>query len=342
MPRFRCAFLLMAWSSALPGWLPAQRLVPVPVAPAAATLDFALGYPPPLAVLPSGCAATFDEGAHQVVCVDLATGKTSRVGRDGVGPGEFRSVARMMTQSDGGLIAYDVITSRVTEIAPDWTVHRMARTANRLTALMMANADSVLGDAGPPHNAIVEISLNDGGTTTLFDAVDSAHADLFHGVPPFYFDGGLWIAANHAGGWIVAAPFTYRILIEDRHGSVVKIFGRDLPPTLPAEPDLDRMKRLMPGAGPAILDRLAHTPMPQVMGPPVEDSHERIWILTSRVRRDSTEVDLFDRAGTFLGTQGVPGEALAMTIRNDELYFVSQHLGGDADGEDGVLRYRIE
>lgn len=317
------------------------RLDPLVVAPAAAVLDFYPGYPPVLVMHPSGCLATFDMDDAQVVCIDRKSGTMRRVGRKGSGPGEFRSVRTMIAMPGGGVAAYDVANSRITEIGPDWTIGRMTPMTSGFGWLLSATADSVVVNPGSPDNQLTAISLRDGGMAGRFHLIDSAHAGFFAAVPPVYPAGALWSAADHAGGWIVVAPFTYRVLIEDRRGSVTNVFGRDLPPEMPAAADLDRMKRMMPGAGPNMLARLAHIPEPEVIGAPIEDSRGRIWTLTSRVRQDSTEVDVFDPRGTFLGTRRVPGEALAMALRTDELCFIRQYLQGDNEGADGFLCYRI-
>jgi hypothetical protein len=72
-----------------------------------------------------------------------------------------------------------------------------------------------------------------------------------------------------------------------------------------------------------------------------DDAKGRLWVITPRVRADSTELDVFDRAGRYLGTRRVAGRAQALTFAGSELLVLVEHLAGPLAGAQGVRRYLL-
>jgi sugar lactone lactonase YvrE len=89
------------------------------------------------------------------------------------------------------------------------------------------------------------------------------------------------------------------------------------------------------------MERYRKTPKLVIQRAPAEDGQDRLWVVTGRSRADSTEVDVFDPRGTFLGTLRIPGDVHALKIQGADLYALVEYLSGEHDGAQGVLHYRI-
>jgi hypothetical protein len=321
------------------------RLDPVPVAPALAEFEFRVNLAPPLVVHSSGCIATFDTDASQVVCIDPVSGATRRFGRNGAGPGEFASVNGVIPSPDGGLIAFDVIRNlRFTLIARDWTLARIVPMTHQFMGLYRPTRDSVLTIGGTLRQDLVAVSLQDGGTAMHFSPTAPESA-IFKG-PGEYDFYGFWLVPLHRGGWYVASPYQYRILHEDEHGKVLSSFGRDVPRELPTERELRASRALMQRANPSMnldqfMERYRKTQKLVIQRAPAEDGQDRLWVVTGRARADSTEVDVFDPRGGFLGTRRIPGDVHALCVQGADLYVLVEYLSGEHEGAQGVLHYRI-
>ena len=321
-------------------------LVPVPVAAPLALLDFKLDIAAPLVVHPSGCVALFDDDANQVVCIDPTSGTTHRFGRQGEGPGEFRSTRSMTTTPDGGMVVIDWKNSRSTTITRDWKLGITTPLTQNLTVVRPATADSILALGGKRGYELLSVSLRDGKSAVRFAPALGDSAGIFQG--PHDYDYGFWLAPRKGGGWFVVSPWKYQILIEDEHGIKRSTFGRTLPPELPSPREVIEMRTWMAKANPralATVDRLtaewAKTPKAVIPHAPAVDGDGRLWVVTGRVRADSTELDAFDAGGKFLGTFRVPGAVNAMAIRGNDLDLIVEFLSGENDGAQGVLHYRI-
>jgi hypothetical protein len=321
-------------------------LVPIPVAAPLAQLDFKLDIAAPLVVHPSGCVALFDEDADQVVCVDPTSGTTHRFGRQGEGPGEFRSTRSMTTTPDGGMLVFDWKNARLTTITRDWKLGGTTPLTQNLTLVRPATADSVLALGGKREYELLSVSLHDGKSAVRFAPALGDSAGIFQG--PHDYDYGLWLAPRKPGGWFVVGAWKYQILIEDDHGTKQSAFGRTLPPELPSAREVSEMRtwmaRAIPGAMAAV-DRLtaewAKTSKAAITHAPAVDGDGRLWVVTGRVRADSTELDAFDASGKFLGTFRVSGAVDALAIRGHDLYVIVEFLSGENDGAQGVVRYKI-
>jgi len=319
------------------------RLEPVDVTPALQELDFTVDRYPPFVVHPSGCLSMFDTNESQLVCIHPVSGATVRFGRAGSGPGEFGSAHAIAPSRSGGLLVFDGGRSRFTLIAPNWKLEKVVPSTALFVAIYPSDGDSVLALGGARGWDLVTVSLSSGATTTRF-APGAADTTILSG--PFGINGGFWLVRRSPTEWYVVSPWHYRVLVEDNRGNLRSSFGRDVVPELPSEREVSAARRLMEkGNGPANLDgfmkRYAKTPKTTIAATPVRDPDGRLWLATGRIRQDSTEVDVFDAAGKFLGTRRIPGEVHAMTASGPELYVLVEYLAGPREGAQGVLRYRI-
>lgn len=327
---------------------PAQtlpHLEPVPVAAPLAELEFSVAAWPLLVVHSSGCLAMFDEDVAQVACVDPVSGVTRRFGRSGSGPGEFIAVNAMIGATDGGLLVFDVIKNvRFTVLTPDWKLDRVVRATQQFSDLFRPTKDSVLTIGGARRRDLVAVSLRDGGMATHFSptAADSA---LFIGPNELDFF-GFWLVPLHRGGWYVASPYHYTVLAENERGEVQSRFGREIGRELPTEREVVAARRVMEKGNPGrnldgFMQRFRKTPKLVIQGAPVEDGQDRLWVVTGRMRQDSTELDVFDPHGRYLGTRRIPGELHALTVHGADLYALVEYIAGPREGGQGVLQYRI-
>jgi hypothetical protein len=206
--------------------------------------------------------------------------------------------------------------------------------------------DSVLALGGARGYELLAVSLHDGKGAVRFAPSRGDSAGIFQGAHEYEY--GLWLVPRQAGGWYVMPPWRYQILIEDEHGIKRSTFGRDLPPELPSEREATAMRLTMVKGNPghvAGAERLAaewaKSPKPPIAHAPTEDGRGRLWIVTGRIRVDSTELDAFDATGNFLGTRRLPGDVKAVTIHGADLYAIVEYLSGDREGVQGVVHYRI-
>lgn len=320
------------------------RLDPLPVAPAAAVFQFKLTLQPLITAHPSGCVLLFDDDASQVVCIEPASGRTHRFGRAGAGPGEFSGVRYVVPTPDGRVITFDWRQRRLTTITPAWKLGGLVPEIGYIGRLIEATNDSVWALGGTAGLDVVSVSLHDGGIANHFSPATADSVDILRA--PESYDRGFWITRRPAGGWYVAGPWSYHVLVEDDHGTERAAFDRDLSPEMssPAEVAADRrlLQRMNPHANvEPFVARMQKDPKPAIAAAPVVDSHGRLWVLTGRIRADSTEVDVFDPRNQFLGTVRIPGTAQAIATRDGELFFIVQYIGGANDGEEGIVRYQI-
>ncbi|MGH7582160.1 MAG: hypothetical protein ACREL5_02915 [Gemmatimonadales bacterium] len=325
----------------------APRLEPLPMPPALAKLDFALEINTRDLLYTRCGVVLFDAGENQLVCIDPASGIERRAGREGEGPGEFRTARGLAALANGSVLVSDFENRRLTRVTPDWKIGMSTRVGMQITELHRPTGDSVLTLGGATGRDLVAVSLHDGGSSTRFAPTASDSTGVFH--TEYHDLTGCYLVPRRRGGWYVGSPWKYRILIVDEHGIKQATLSRDLPDEMPSDREVADFKRQMLKLNPQIsaevlarfVTERAKQPDMAIAAPPVEDDQGRLWVPTSRVRKDSTEVDVFDARQRFLGTVRMPGHVDALAARSDELVALVDYAGGDRDGFQGVLRYRI-
>lgn len=305
-----------------------------------------------LVVHPAGCVLMADRGDSQVVCVDLETGVVRRVGRRGAGPGEFATIGGIAVLPGGAVVVQDLGNSRLAFLKPDWSAGGTVPLADRLQpGLYRPTRDSVFALTAHPRLELLAISLRTGGVTTKFSPgrADSALFAL-----PRLRTWGFFFQPAGLRDWLVASLGHSTILRLDGDGRLVSRAHREVPPELPSaeerEARMAQVVRLNPGLTPdqvgrleARVDEYSKAPkLATVKNGFLEDERGRLWVITPRIRADSTELDIFDRTGRFLGTRRVPGRAQAFTRWGDDLIVLGEYLSGPLSGSQGVRRFRLD
>ena len=357
--------LVLVLPSALAAQLP--KLEPLPVGVALQELDFRVD--PRFAVDRSGCVALFNADDAVVHCIDPTTGAKRTVGKKGSGPGEFRMAGPIVARPEGGVVAYDQGNARLSVISSAWKIERTVSVPTVMLGIYQVFGDSILA-LGPPvpseqpkgavpvaaqGQSLLAVSLRDGKSVRRFAPINADSGGHFIDpnltmVTPF----ATAIVPRRTGGYYLPAPRDLLVFVLDAKGVKRSSFGRPgMPPELltPAEKArveeqlAGQMKGLTPEqlkAAHAIIDPLLKRPKPQITVTAVaEDAAGRLWLATPRIRRDSTEVDLFSAAGKFLGTRRVPGNLTGLVIQGDQLFGLVEWLDGDREGMQGIVRYRI-
>lgn len=350
MARFVALALLLALATP-PGGPPALR--PIRTAAAVESFDFAAGGG--FAIERSGCLIVYDSGANRLLCLDPATGRSRAVGRAGQGPGEFGLVTALVALRGGGAVVYDAGNGRLVRIASDWTAAATIA-ASPVQQLFEGAADSLFALTVPSREPVDLVSLSwTGGTRSRFRPtdIDSTGAFVDPGLPVGPFVRGMLRLRN--GTWLVPAIDDYALFVADARGA--KRFRLARPEIVRERPDAQERARieaqfientatLAPDVKRAVrqlYDRRLARLKPAIVGSALaEDRLGRLWVGTTRLRSDSTEVDVFGSDRRFLGTRRIVGAVSALAVAGDTLYAMTERLAGRADGELGILRFRIE
>ena len=348
---------LIATAIRAPG-APAQAAAPGlaarPVPAAFQALDFT---PQSVAWVTDSRLALTDMAGHQVVIADLNQPALRRIGREGAGPGEFRSPTFSLASPGGGLVVDDIAGRRISEfdstlrylrsaVTPGATLRLLDWTRNRVRLVWITFAAD---GAGP---VVSDVDLAGGRTVDRFHifARDSSLAvplpgGLGRGPSPYV------AAAPGPGGQIVVAdPRGYRIVAFDSNGAVLRRFGRpDLPLVYRTADEVAAMmaqarrsfagRPLPPDAVATMEKSFREQPKPRIAGGMAVDPAGRVWVATA-ARGARTDLDVFSPAGRFLGSASVPGRVITMAIRGAALAVVAERTG-DEEGSYGLDIYRI-
>ena len=334
----------------------APRLTRAETPAALRTLDFSASS---LAWVDDSAVALIDSDAKQLVVAGIRSGSLRRAGRQGGGPGEFRTPIFVLAEN-GEIIVDDIGARRLSRF--DATAKFVAFTPTPGATLQLLAADrrrvrlAWLGftpDGGGPM--VSDIDLATGKATPRFSvfAQDSALAvttDASQGPSPF-----LTIAAGRNGEILAGSPQTYRISVFDSSGRRLRTLSRKLPEAFRTDAEVEeivqRSGRVMQamaaaeGGGGAQLaefkERLRKQPKPHFsMGGIAVDGEGRTWVSTSR-GGSRTEIDVFGADGAFLGTVPVDGKVSALALRLPWLAVLSERTSGEDEGLEGIDLYRV-
>ncbi|HEY4320778.1 MAG TPA: hypothetical protein VGM77_06300 [Gemmatimonadales bacterium] len=326
---------------------PTLRLAAVELPASLATLPFRAA--PILLVHRSGCLVMVDADAKQVVCVKPTSGQAVRQGAKGSGPGEYRDLRSIALSNAGGLAVYDPANARITIIRPDWTVGSTIRLMSGFEQLIRVAGDTIVAVQAVRPWYVGVIDRQSGTFTARFTPAPTDSNGLVE--DPHSGDWSAWVLATSGGGALVASAWRYRLSRFDARGHLVTVMQRAIPPELPSKAEVAqrRAQMLKMNAGlPAekqgrlmqLVDEYAKAAKPFAPAAPAVDRDGRVWVVTPRVRDDSTELDVFSRAGVFTATVRVPGTIEAIAFEGDRLYVLGEQLGGEHEGEQGVRAFR--
>jgi hypothetical protein len=153
-------------------------------------------------------------------------------------------------------------------------------------------------------------------------------------------------------GWLAGVGQRYSISRIDRKGALLNTFGRPdvvAQKRTPGETEamLASTRRLLGTRADAqsieaVVRTMADQPKPFFLMNGLEtDAHQRAWVTTTRIVDGSTEVDIFDANGSFIGTVRLRDDVRRIAFNNDHLAVLAIRLGGELEGQHGVDVYRI-
>lgn len=332
----------------------APGLAPQPAPAAFQSLEFT---PQAVAWVTESRLALTDIAGHQVVIAELGQPALRRIGREGGGPGEFRSPTFTLASRAGRLVVDDIAGRRISEfdstlryvrstVTPGATLRLLDWAGSRVRLVWIAFAAD---GAGP---VVSDVDLAGGKTVERFRifARDSSLASplpggLGRGPSPYV------AAAPGPGGQIIVAdPRAYRIVAFDSTGAVLRRFGRpELPLVYRTADEVSAMMaqarrsfagRPLPAEAIATMEKsFREQPKPRIAGGIAVDPSGRVWVATAP-RGARTDLDVFSPTGRFLGSASVPGRVITMAIRGASLAVVAERTG-DEEGSYGLDIYRI-
>lgn len=345
------AFMSAAIVLVAPTAAQVPRLQEVTVPASLTELDFVADTMVGLTLHPSGCLLMSDVDESQLVCVNLATGSIKRLGRRGSGPGEFGRIAAIAVAPNGEVVVHDAGNSRLTTVKEDWTFGVSQTLAARISGgLFEASRDSVLALGGVRGWNLVSVSLSTGTLTPRFapGATDSALFDL-----PAYRSWGFHLARGRGNTWLVASLGKNAVVRLDASGKRISLASRNLPPEYPSPDERDARRDVLARMGYATspeqqarLNSLADAFMRSPKATASlhgfgDDAAGRLWVVTPRRRADSTEIDVFNRGGTYLGTRRISGQVQGILFAGADLFVLREVLAGPQNGSQGVSRFRL-
>lgn len=272
--------------------------------------------------------AIADVAEQRVVLLTPASGRARILGRRGRGPGEFVGIGSVTAGTDGRMAVYDLALRRLTMLSPSGAVTSTVTLPGvplRILAVHGGQTRLMWTEFGP------------GGSATWIGAVAGQDPVRWFQADSVLAGAGL-IASNRpptpaitaietpGGSLLLAAVQRYSILQVDRSGRVERVFQRPLPAEKLSRAEQARHFRTLErafraGGVPAArirdlragLDTMTRAFFP-ASGFSV-DHAGRLWVVTGRVIRDSTEVDVFSPAGAFLGTLRLRDQVRSLTWR---------------------------
>ena len=297
--------------------------------------------------------AVIDRDEQHVVVMDLGTGATRTVGRAGEGPGEMRNAVMLLAGPASGFVVGDMQLRRVSLFEGSGGFvgsHRLPGLPIQLVGLRDGVLEVAWMELGrTPRPMVGEIDLASGALTesyALYDAgLTPPESDNPFAPPLFAF------ARMARGVTLVGEGSEYRIVAVDG-GRPTGSFGRpELPAQLPTPEEIaaarERMARRSAGRPPPPelaqrMEASLEAPRP-FFGPGAfaADSADRLWVVTSRVVGDSTEVDVFSSSGKLLQTLRLPDTVLSLAFHGSRIAVLVERRQPDVEGLQGVDLYRL-
>ena len=334
---------------------PANRLTPLPSAPAFSALDYRAGDL--FAMDAQGRLLLSDADAAQVIFYSRDGTDETRLGRKGAGPGEHILLHGGAVGADGSLVVTDARLMRLSHYDAG---HRLVSTHPIPgMPLQMLNWDGkqVLLIWIEGMNPVVgRIDVATGKAEALYRPYERA-PELAAKAPESAAGTGTqpWVAAAFAqdGRVLIAKPEAYRIFAFDAAtGTVRQSFGRtDVERERPSEREAAEseatLKRIVEKAGipptPELLKEARDRPKPFfLMHSFAVESTGRLWIATQRGGYGETQLDLFTADGTFLRTLTVRDRVRRIAVSLPYLAVLVERQSGALEGAEGVDVYRVD
>lgn len=257
-------------------------------------------------------------------------------GGRGAGPGEFQNVVGMALGPDGDLWVVDSRNHRYTVLGSDGAVETVPRTAQRITRPWVGGFDSegrfydlATDEAGA---ALIDRMLQVGGEGEVAETFTipriEAPITLLGG-------GGVSVAMPFApralrvwdprGGVWQALSSEYRITNVRLDGDTALVISRALEPVPLSSSQRDSVAAVARSIESQFGRTVADDARPTAISPLrwfVPDDEDRLWVCATGLE-PCTELDVFDRSGSFLGTVQLPVSVFDLplpVIRDGQLY----------------------
>jgi hypothetical protein len=305
--------------------------------------------------------AVIDRDDQQVVFLNLTDGTERRMGSEGGGPGELENALVLLGDGSGGVFVGDMKQKRVSQFGPSGAFMRSApvpgmpiglasRDGDRVTAIWM---QFEMGDPPSfvPTAGVIDLATGDGSALfSLYEPETGLARPESENpfAPPF-----ISVVMDDAGRLIAGQSTEYRIVAFDLSGTVISTFGRgDLDPRYLSDEELAAARQQQasnargdvppPGMRRAMEDALDE-PRP-FFGPGTFalDDAGRLYVITDRMTDDSTEIDVFDSDGSFLGTLMLRDRVRSLAFHGDRAVALVDRVAEDVEGFSGVDLYAIQ
>ena len=221
------AFAILALTAPLGGQTALPALHPVALPAPLRSFDFKAGS---MVWLSDSTLALTDMDAMQIVVAQVRGGNLQRFGRQGAGPGEFRTPMFMLARPTGELVIDDFFARRLSQFDANHRFVRAARSPGPTLRLVRWSGDVVRvvwvrfgpGAGGP---IVTDVDLASGAATDLYRVFDR---DSSIASPPVDARGAalVAIAPGRDGQIVVGDPRTYRLVIFDSGWTSQRRFGR--------------------------------------------------------------------------------------------------------------------
>jgi hypothetical protein len=307
--------------------------------------------------------AVIDRDDQQVVLLGLVGGSERRGAGRGGGPGELEGAFSLLGGAGGAVVVGDMNQNRVSHFDAGLEFVRSVQVPGMPLGLLAWDADRVIAlwlefvfvDGGmSPEPTVGVVDLDAGEVEARFSlfapgsGLNRPETDNPF-APPFIS------AVRGPGGLILAGQsMEYRIAALDSSGIMQRSLGRPElgEQYLSSEETADertRRGRTVRGDGPlpaemgGMLDDALDAPQPY-FGPNAfsVDPSGRLWVITERMRGDSTEVDVFEGEGEFLQTVALRNRVAALSFREQRVVALVARTAPEVEGVQGIDVYELQ
>ncbi len=309
-----------------------------------------------LAWLDDHTIIVLDRDDQQLVALELSSGSERRAARSGEGPGELTGGIAVLS-GDAGVLVMDMNLRRVSQFDHELEFVRSQSIPGLPAGLVGWSGDTAVvlwmnfGREGPEPR-LSQIDLVSGALrprVALYGADGSFTAPASpNPFTPVFFSG----VQSATGEWLVGQGSEYRIVVFDG-GRAVESFGRfDLPEQFPTEEQKaaarERSARAgarfgEPPPGMRALQEEALEEPTDYFGPSAFslDSEGRLWVITTRSRAGSTEVDIFGVDRRFLQVVSLRDRIQALAFRGSRVAALVERTAGEVEGFSGIDIYEL-
>lgn len=293
----------------------------------------------------SASIAVVDNADQRVVVVDTLGRPVRAFSAKGSGPGEARYMMQIWSDGAGRVVTVDATLTRVTEYNTGGEYVRSQQIPGFPLRLLDVHGDTVnlawLSPESAQQPVVGEVHL--GGAPpyerySLFDAAPMLMQRQLESLPPNPFVAAVGYGPDAV---VFGEGMTYTLVKMSMDGQILRSFGRsELPPEMPSPADQARMRDITrkmnatvnPGVARQVeplLEDMKKRPKPHFAATALAtDGAGRLCVLTSRGNGDSTFVDVFDHAGTFIGTVVLRDRVEAVAQALSESLRVRQNSNG--------------